>query len=149
MSSTKKTSAPTGVLAAIMAYLNLGEEGKLGAFFQREIKKLNSRVKAANQSIANIEFNSGVQLEKLRDELEDAQDALEQSYLNVTPKDVSSNAAQEAHSSVYWSGIESAEANVTRITKHIANAVEQQENDIKVQTDLIATLEKRIASITG
>jgi cell division protein ZapA (FtsZ GTPase activity inhibitor) len=150
MSKEKTTStAPVGVLAAIMAFLKLGEKGKLGSFFQRELKKLNSKVKAAVQTIANIEFNSGVELEKLRDNLEDAQDALDQSFLNVTPADVDSNAAQEAHSRVYWSGVEYAEAEVERITKQIDAAVESAEDDIKAQNDAIAVYEARIVSITG
>jgi dGTP triphosphohydrolase len=149
MSKETKSTAPSGILAKVMAAFNLGTEGKYGSFFQRELKKLNSKKRAAEGNIANLEFNAKAELDKLRDKLEDAQDAQEQSYLNVTEEQVATNALQEAHSAVYWAGIDKADAEVTYINDQIKNVAEQLEKDVERQNKVIALIEARIATIEG
>jgi hypothetical protein len=142
-----KKIAQLGIVKSIMVHLNLKDEGKLGSFFQRELKKLRSKIKAATQSIAILEFNASTQLEELKDALEDAIQAKRDAFMNVDPKDVATNAMQNDYSSVFWGGVIEAENNLDYIEKQIEELEDKLSSDIAVQKDLIEIFELRIESI--
>ena len=144
-----KAKVSTGILAVVMSKFNLGNEGKLGSFYDRELKKLQRSVQGQKKTIETLQFNLGVEVEKLNDKLEDAQQAVQDSWEAITPDDVATNALQDSFSSQYWYGIESAERVVTQLEANIEDITKQYEDKIEAAEKQITLLEARIAKITG
>lgn len=146
MENQTKTTA-TGIVAKIMAFLKLGEEGKIISFFERLRKNLKREIEVNKRNKENLVFNNQAKVDKLNDDLEDAKTTLEQTYLNVPVENVSTNADQEAFESTYWSRVERAEEVVARIKKQL----EDNEISFKKQTEnidkQIAELEYRLSQI--
>jgi hypothetical protein len=138
-----------GIVATIMAKFKLGDAGKIQSFFEREEKKLNTSVKAHQQNISILEFNSKTRLDKLRDQLEDAQETAQDSYENITPEQVATNALQDSFSATFWNNIERAENAVKSLQEQIDAEVKNTEEAIERENKAIERFQARIAVITG
>ena len=142
------TTKATGIVARIMAILKLDDAGKIQSFFDREIKKLKRNILTLQKNIENLKFNNERVLDGLREDLEDAELALESAYEAVNLADVESNAKQENYSHDYWKGIDNATTKVEAIKSQIKNQNEGLAEDIKECERQIAEIQFRVNKIS-
>jgi predicted acylesterase/phospholipase RssA len=143
------TVKPTGIVAKIMAFLNLGDAGKLQSFFDREIKKKKREIEAYQKSIENEKYNSKGRLETLAEQEEDAAKEVDDAYFSVKPDDVKTNAEQEAFASTYWDKIERAETKLADIQDDIEQEKESTADKIEYFEEQIKERQARIAKLTA
>ena len=123
----------------IMSILKLDEAGKVSKFFE-------SLVKDSKRAIAQLESNKKaetIEYEQRKDELteklEDAKEAVESAYENVTLDNVKNNEAINQYKEVYLRNIRNAEYFV----KQIEEALKELEENYK---DAISDIEEDIAA---
>lgn len=144
-----KVSTPAGIVAKVMALLKLGEEGKIGSFFNKLESDFSRQIKALKHNISGLEFQFEQQLEQLNQQLEDAEQAVEDAWMNVTAENVATNAAQDRFKDDYLHAINYAESNVEGIKNEIKRITERHESQLKDYNDQIAKYEARLARIQG
>lgn len=143
------TVKPTGIVAKIMAFLNLGDAGKLQSFFDREIKKKKREIESYQKSIENEKYNSKGRLEALVEQEEDASKEVDDAYYSVKPEDVKTNAEQEAFAYIYWSKVEQAESKLARIQDEIEEEKEKTKEKIESYEEQIKERQVRISKLTA
>lgn len=143
----QNTAKATGIVAKIVNFLKLGEEGKIGSFFERLRKNLKREIEANKRNKENLMFSYTTVTDKLKDDLEDANVNLEQTYLNVPVEEVSTNAAQDSFESTYWARIESAESKVAKIKKQLEGEEKSFNTQIEGIDKTIAELKHRLSQI--
>lgn len=153
MSNTKNVSecsvSKFSIVRAISAFLKLGEDGKLDSFFSRVVKTLSKEVTALKQNLKNLEFNHTTKIDELKDKLEDAQTALDESYMKVDMEKISTNESQKDFMETYLSNIDTKELAVKAIEAQIERE-NQSYNDDKESIDKeIESLNKRINKISA
>lgn len=146
--ATTTTTQPTGIVAKIMRILKLDDAGKIQSFFERERKKLNRDIVTLNKNIENTKFNSERTLDTYREQLEDAEDALDNAYADVKLSDIETNSSQETFSSKYWDNIDNKTEVVERLKSAIKSHSEKVEEEIKEFEKQIAEIKFRIAKIS-
>jgi len=144
-----KVSTPAGIVAKIMAALKLGEEGKIGSFFNKLESDFNREIKAIKHNISGLEFEHEQRIEKLNEELEDAEKAVEDAWMNVTADRVATNAAQDSFKHDYLSAITMAEKRVSNIKNDIKDAKGEYKEKLEDLNDQISKYEARLARIRG
>ena len=135
------------VIERIKDKLGLTDDGKIEIFFNKQIKNLERSITTLKKNAENSRFNHDQHAESLREKLEDAQDALEAAYEDVSVDQISSNANADAFATVYWDRIDRAEANVQEIEAAIKANEESKEKYDTAVADKIAIIEVRIASL--
>lgn len=143
------TGKKLAIVEQIVNFLKLGDEGKLGSFFERVVKKLEKSISLHKKNIENLKFNSKNAVDTLNDQLADAKEELETTYLNVQPDDVANNAKQESFLETYLDRIEAAEMKVSMIQDRITSEKDALADAIKDAEIQIKELETRIKNITN
>lgn len=146
MSEVKEVK--NSLVAKIMTVLGLGDEGKIGKFVAKEIKKANTAIKSLKHNLTAELSQYDIEKGKLKDRLEDANEAVEDAYANITPENVSTNAAMEEFAEVYWKGVVDAERSVESLTnqlKSLEDAFEKGGWAGDVQFEGTADLNSQIA----
>lgn len=144
-----KVSTPAGIVAKIMAALKLGEEGKIGSFFNKLESDFTREIKAIKHNISGLEFEHEQRLEKLNEQLEDAEKAVEDAWMNVTADRVATNAAQDSFKQDYLAAITIAEKRVSNIKNDIKDAKGEYKEKLEDLNDQISKYEARLARIRG
>ena len=152
MSTQKSTTKSTSLLALVRkfsAVFNLGNEGKVESFYYRVIKQLKKEVITHNKNLDTIKFNHEQQLESLNDKLEDANEALSESYLNIDVDRITTNEAQTSYIEVYLDRIDIKVATVRSIESEIENENKYYYDATNRITKQIESLNKRIDIISA
>jgi len=144
---TQVKKQPTSIVERVMAFLNLTDEGKIQSFYERERRELEREIKARTRNKETLANENEDALYALREELQDAEEALSQSYVNVPPSEVATNAKQKEFSDLYWSRVRDAKRTVKNIKERILKQEESFENEIKSINAEIVELEDRLANI--
>jgi phage shock protein A len=132
----------------VLAFLKLDENGKINKFY-------DSLAKDAKRRIAQLEANKKaetLQYEQDRDALveqvEDAKEAVEAAYQNVTLEDIKTNEATNSFKELYLRRIKNAEERVAELeeelndlTTEYEDTVKEIDEDIAANTALIARFE--------
>jgi predicted component of viral defense system (DUF524 family) len=150
--SVKTTTKSTSLLALVRkfsAVFNLGNEGKVESFYYRVIKQLKKEVITHNKNLDTIKFNHEQQLESLNDKLEDANEALSESYLNIDVDRITTNEAQTSYIEVYLDRIDIKVATVRSIESEIENENKYYYDATNRITKQIESLNKRIDIISA
>ncbi len=142
--SVVKSLSKLAIVRRAMAFLNLGEEGKLESFYGKVIYTLNKEKKIINQNIAQAKFNHESDLETFDENLKDAQDAFEHAKIDVDPSKIATNADQTAYVDAFLNNLDSKALAVKKIEKQIESAKESYEKAIKEYNEEIESLDKRI-----
>lgn len=150
MTTMSEPKTPVTLAEKFMAMFNLGDEGKVKSFYNRQRKKLVRSV-AANERLMSNEgdHNYPGRMEVLRDELEDAQTALEGSYLKIDVKKLETNADQDAHAKDFWKNVDKHLAAVQKCMDNIKKEEEAHKEKMQEYQDQIDTANERIAIIDG
>ena len=135
------------IVNKIVAFFQLGEEGKLSSFFARIHKQLGREIEGLKKTISNAEHNAAISVDEANDRLEDAKEALEESFLQVDVEDVSTNDKQIQHVEVYLGKITRAQKLVTKIEKEVeaikeklVKEVEGYQAEIDARNAILASL---------
>lgn len=136
------------LLERIKAKLNLGEEGQIQNFLDKQAKTLNREIKACEKNIENLKYNHEADLEKKQEQLEDAKVELDSAYEDIKAENVATNAKQDEYSNTYWNSIEKAEEKVERIKKSIDDSKEKLADQIKEIEEQIKERQRRIDKIS-
>lgn len=132
----------------ICSLLKLGDIGKLESFFNRVIKSLNKEIAANVKNIEVLKFNHTQALEELDDEIEDAQQSYEDSYLKVDVSKLNTNESQKEFQEVYLLEIANKAKIVEDLKKKKETLVRDHEAEIKEIEDTIALLKERVSKIS-
>lgn len=150
--SVKTTTKSTSLLALVRkfsAVFNLGNEGKVESFYYRVIKQLKKEVITHNKNLDTIKFNHEQQLESLNDKLEDANEALSESYLNIDIDRITTNEAQTSYIEVYLDRIDMRALTVKDIEAEVISENKYYEDAVDRITKQIESLNKRIDIISA
>lgn len=143
---TAETKSVMGSLAQkVMKFLRLDDASKIQAFFNREAKHSKSQIETRKHNIQALELQYKQDINRLEEELEDAEISLEDSKIAVTVEDVKTNDLMDAFARDYWGRIEANEERIASLKKAL---VERKETLDKAVADIregIAKHEKRIA----
>lgn len=133
----------------ILALVNGGDQGKLDSFFSKIKKTLIRDVKALTQNLKVLEHGFTTTMEELGEQLEDAEQFLNDAYLSVDPTKIKTNAEQNAYMNTYLEAIKDATYTVNSIKDE--KTKEKENYDLKVENinNEIKTLEEQIERITG
>lgn len=142
-------TAKLGIVAKIMKVLKLDEEGKVGKFFAKEVKKCETAIRDLKNNLISIGNVFSSKEDKLKDQLEDAKDGVEAAYQAVTIDNVANNETMECFSANYWEKVKAAEDKVASIEKRIEAAVKYNEEAVKEVNEQIARYQTRIARINA
>lgn len=142
-------TAKLGIVAKIMKVLKLDEEGKVGKFFAKEVKKCETAIRDLKNNLISIGNVFSSKEDKLKDQLEDAKDGVEAAYQAVTIDNVANNETMERFSANYWEKVKAAEDKVASIEKRIEAAVKYNEEAVKEVNEQIARYQTRIARINA
>lgn len=136
------------IVRKAMAFLNLGEEGKLESFYSKVINTLSKEKKILNQNIDQLKFNHSVEIEALEEKLEDAQEAFEHSKIDVDLSKIHTNADQTNYVDIFLNNMDKKALEVKSIESQIAASKETFEKSKKEYEDLIESLDKRIGFLS-
>ena len=150
MAKVENAVAPKlGIVAKIMKVLKLDEEGKVGKFFAKEIKKCETAIRDLKNNRSQYVNVYDSAAEKYQDRLDDANEQVESAYQAVTIEDIPNNESMETFASRYWAGVTRAEARVAAIEAEIKEAKEKHEKELKEVDEQISKYQNRIDRINA
>jgi len=147
MSTQVKESKKLGIVEKIMRKLQLGDEGKIGSFFDKQVKKSEKAIRDLKRNQETLKNRYEDDVVDLKDKLQDAQEALKDAYENVTPEDVHNNAAMLEFESTYWRGVGIAKHEVERLEKSLEAKKENYTDEMKVIEKEIEAHQDRIDAL--
>jgi hypothetical protein len=152
MSTVKSTTTGVSksefsIVRAISALFKLGNDGKLDSFVNRVVKTLNKEVLTHKKNLDTMKFNHEQKLDSLADQLEDANEALAASYLNIAVEQIDNNEKQTRFVDVYLQNIDDHLMAVKTIEKRIEGIKKDYIGETQEVQDDIDSLNKRIAII--
>ena len=135
----KKTA---GIVSKIMTILNLGEEGKVGSFFNGLEKHYSSHISKLEHNKKSLEFKYESDVDNLNDRLADAKEDLENSWLSIDVEKIQTREDQKNYINVY-------NQNISRATAVVEGLEDDLENLKKSHEDAIKDIENQIAEYTA
>lgn len=136
-----------GIVEKIMRKLQLGDEGKIGSFFDKQVKKAEKAIRDFKRNQETLKNRYEDDVVDLKDQLQDANEALADAYEAVTPDDVHNNAAMSAFEDVYWSNVKAAKQKVERLTNQIEAKEKSHKEDMEKIDKEIAAWKERITAL--
>lgn len=125
MSEQKETFS---IVRKIMSLFENSDETNLLLFFKRLVKNLEKRIKNEDlESKVQIQVQES-QIENIKGQLEDAEEALIEVYLNVDTDCISNNAGRDEYAQIYMTAIDSHEGTVQKLKDQL------EETTIKLKT---------------
>jgi uncharacterized protein YgfB (UPF0149 family) len=132
-----------------MELFNLGESGVIDSFLTKVKKQLSRDIATLKQNLKIETMKYQHLLEKLNDDLEDAEKALQDAYLKIDTDSLSTNAAQTKYVPNYLEGIGNAKRKVKKIQEEIENLKEDFSEEKKKLYNKIKTREADLAIISA
>lgn len=133
------------LIEKIAALLELSNVGKIGVFFDKQKKAAEKAIKALETNKRALVGAHEIAIDNLKDELEDAECAVEDAKTQVTPEDVKDNASMVEFAATYWARIKEAKDHVNMLNLKIERSTEAHEDEIKEIDEQIALYKERIA----
>lgn len=132
----------------IMAILKLDEAGKISKFFSGIVKDSKREIAKIEANIKANELEYETEMDQLEENLEDAKEAVEAAYQNVTLDDVKTNESMESYKSTYLANIRRKEDAVASLEAQIKAKKENYDETLKANKEQIAKREALIAKLT-
>jgi hypothetical protein len=133
----------------VMAFFKITEDAKVDSFFIGLEKEWQREIKTREHNIKTVEFEYEENLSKLQDQLVDAEQALEDAWVNVNPEKLITKAAEKDYAVQYVAHIENAELAVVSIKDAIEKLEKDHSKNIQIVKDEIATLQARLAKLNS
>jgi len=139
----------SGIVASIMSALKLGEEGKIGSFFNKLENEFEREIKSINHNIKGEELEHDHAVESLKAKIEDAKKAIEDAWMNITAEQVATNALQDDFKSSYLYKVAQAESHLDHLEGQLKRVDSVHETLIKDLNEQIERYEARLKKIRG
>lgn len=137
------------IVKEIMAAFNLGEEGKVGSFFNGLVKSINSDIAKLKQNIEVAKLEYAGKLREAEDSIEDAKAYLESVYTDIDLEKIQTREQQRAYEATYMKAISSAEFDLSMAEDNLKGLKNSHEDDIKDLNKRIEAAEARLTRITS
>jgi hypothetical protein len=147
--STQKTTSKFTLTQKVMAFFKITEDAKVDSFFIGLEKEWNRDIKTREHNIKTVEFEYEEKLSKLQDQLVDAEQALEDAWVNVNPEKLVTKSAEKDYAVQYVAHIENAETEVINIKNAIEYLEKNHAENLQVVKDEISTLQGRLAKLNS
>jgi len=138
----------SALVGKIMSILKLDDAGKLEKFFAGEVKTIKNGIKAIEMNKQTAELQHEMALSEVDSQIEDAEEALSDSYTAVTVEEINSNDAMKSFSAKYWDNIEAKERKLQSLKDDRKAKVEAYNKALESRNNNIAKQEARIAAIS-
>ena len=133
----EQTTKSTGIVARILAFLNITDEGKIGHFINKQINTLKRDIEGLKRNIETLQFNHKIKLQDIDEKIEDATSAFEEAFLNVPIDKVNTNEKQTSFAEEFWKNISEKE--------EILRALEKQRRELEESfTKAVEDISKQI-----
>ena len=136
------------LVAKVCALLKIGDEGKVAAFFARQLRVLNQNLARAKRNVETLKEQKREALEELADKIEDATLAIEESFTAVDVERIGNNANSDDFATDYWNRISNAESTLEALQESKEESIKNWDSKIKEAEETVAHLTKRIESIS-
>jgi len=136
------------IVNEVAVMLNLGDFGKVEGFIRKTAKTLEREIETAERSIVNEKHNTKSKLSSLTERVEDAKQAVEETYTNLDPELLKTNDAQRRFMEQYLGDLDRVEAIVAGIEEEIKDAKEASKKVIEGLAEEIKVRKTRIARLT-
>ena len=136
------------IVKAIMKALKLDEAGKISKFISQEIKAAKENIEGLEINLQVIALKRKQEVAKSDKAIEDAKDAVEAAYQNITPENVINNAAMTAYSAEFWRNVNYAEQALEQLEKEVEEATKLHDAKVKELESQIGKYKARIAKIS-
>lgn len=143
-----KSTSKLAIVRAIMALFNIGDEGKVESFFGKAQKSLKDDIKAEEQEIKVLEFEFESKSDKLKDELEDAKQAYDESFLTVNLTEIETKSQQSDYVPIYFANIRKKKAYVALVEQKIKDLTESFDATKEASAKKIANFKEELAAIS-
>ena len=138
----------SALVGKIMSILKLDDAGKLSKFFEGEVKSIKNGIKAIEMNKQTAALQHEMALSEVDSQIEDAEEALADSYTAVTVEEINSNDAMKSFSTKYWDNIEAKERKLQSLKDDRKARVEAYDKALEARNNNIAKQEARIAAIS-
>ena len=138
----------SALVGKIMSILKLDDAGKLSKFFEGEVKSIKNGIKAIEMNKQTAALQHEMALSEIDSQIEDAEEALADSYTAVTVEEINSNDAMKSFSTKYWDNIEAKERKLQSLKDDRKARVEAYDKALEARNNNIAKQEARIAAIS-
>ena len=136
------------LVGKIMSILKLDDAGKLEKFFAGEVKTIKNGIKAIEMNKQTAALQHEMALSEVDSQIEDAEEALADSYTAVTVEEINSNDAMKSFSTKYWDNIEAKERKLQSLKDDRKARIEAYDKALEARDNNIAKQEARIAAIS-
>lgn len=140
-------SANLSLYQTVLAMLKAGNEGKLLAFFQRQLSKSATALKGHDQNIKNLEYNRDRDVETIDGQLEDAEAELNSVYSSIDVERLGNNAQMDAYAEEYWSRITAAEDKVKALKDRRQATIDRAKDAVEAIELQKKVIQERVAKI--
>jgi DNA repair exonuclease SbcCD ATPase subunit len=137
----------SGIVAKIMTILNLGEEGKVGSFFNGLEKHYTSSITELEHNLQSLELRYASDSNKLQDSLTDAKEDLENAWLQVDVEKIQTREDQRNYIKVYNNNISRATAVVEGLEDDLEKLDKSHNTAIEDINNQITEYKARLAKI--
>lgn len=144
-----KNSTPKSMFDKVAAFLKLGPDGKLQSFYTRLQRTVEQDIKRLSTSRSILVSNFQEATEQYQYDLQDATEAVDSAWMNVSPEQVATNELQADFMQTYLNGVSRAEAKVKALEAQRESAEEAHSSALKTIDDKIAAANKLLVRITG
>ena len=145
--NTTATVEATGLLGKIMKILKLDEAGKIESFLAKERKICEKAIKGLGQNKAAIEFDFNNQKDELNEKIQDAKEAYDNAFTNVTLKDVETNEAMSSFHDKFWQNVERKFNTLRALEEELKDLVKRNEEDLKELKEQVEKYNDRISKL--
>ena len=135
------------IVKRIMAKLQLGDAGKLGSFFAKQVKNAEKAIRDLERNKVTLKNQYNDDVQDVKDQIEDATEALNDAYENVSPEDVKNNAAMLKFEETYWNNVNYAKRKVESLEDRLKELKEDHKEEIKDIDGEIALHKERIEEV--
>jgi hypothetical protein len=142
-----KKDAPTskmGIVERIMRTLKLDDEGRVYSFFAREMKKIEREITTINQNITVAKMEYDNNMVNIKENLEDAKEALVAAMEDVDIEKIKTNADKDAFAINYWNKVEDAENHLEICEKAIETRTEKYNDEVDSLKEAIKIRKERL-----
>jgi predicted nucleic acid-binding Zn-ribbon protein len=142
--ATKKRT----IVAAILAKLNLTEEGKVDHFFDKAAKVITRNIEALEHNLKSLAFNHTAALNKIDEQIEDATETVESAYKEVVVDNIKTNSDQDIFLPLYWGRIDNAEEALASLKDSRKVLVEGYNDEVTKTKNQIKAYNDRLSRIS-
>lgn len=142
-----ETPKQNALVAFILKVLKLGDDAKIDAFFDGQVKALNRDIKTAKQNISHHETNITNIKEDYEAKIEDSKENIKSAYVNLDLTRLGTNGSRNEYASEYWEQVGKAEKHLENLNSSLEKTVKYEEDEIEKYNKQIEIRQNRINKI--